>query len=88
VATAANTIAPGVVVDSPKLYEAVSTPPVQAPETPIVFAEAADPVGRAGSAPEYRDTAMTAFVAALVSAAVTTPSAVGLPDPRHTSTRV
>jgi hypothetical protein len=69
-------------------YELLSTPPLQTPFTPFVFAEVTFPMGVAVSTPEYRDTAITAFDAVALSVAVTTPLPVGDPIAFHTSTRV
>jgi hypothetical protein len=69
-------------------YDALSTPPIQTPFTPFVFAEVIFPMGVPVSTPEYRDTAITALDGAALSVAVTAPLPVGDPIAFHTSTRV
>src|SRR6266545_1363553 len=80
--------APGTLVVRLTEYDALSTPPLHVPPAPRVLAETGAPSAAAGSTPEYRETAITAFVAVLLRLAVTGPAAAGAPLPCHTSTRV
>jgi hypothetical protein len=75
IATAPNTTASPTVVARSIVYAAVSVPPSHGPWTATVFFDSTEPIGSAGSAPEYRATRITELLGAPANVAVTSPAA-------------